>query len=156
MGRRGPAPKPRHLKVLQGNPGKRPLPRASPKPRPSRVSCPEWLSPEAKAEWRRLAPELERLGLLTPLDRSAFAAYCQSFAHWRQAQRVIKEQGHLYVTASGRVQERPQVAIADSSLKTMKAFAVEFGLTPSSRGRFSLPDTAADEEDEFERWLAKR
>ncbi len=125
----------------------------SPRPRPSRVSRPEWLSPEAKAEWKRLAPELERLGLLTPLDRAAFTCYCQSYGHWLQAQRAIKERGTLYVTATGRVRERPEVAIAESSLKLMKAFAVEFGLTPSSRSRFSLPDPPTQEDDAVPRWL---
>ena len=59
----------------------------------------------------------------------------------------------MYVTASGRVRGRPEVAIAESSLKLMRTFAVEFGLTPNSRSRFSLPDSFTEEEDEFERFL---
>ena len=153
MGRRGPTPKPVHLKALEGNPGKRPLKGDNAKPRSVAPDCPDWLSAEAKAEWKRLAPELERLGLLTLLDRAAFSCYCQSFGHWVQAQRVLREHGMMYVTASGRVRERPEVAIAGSSLKLMRAFAVEFGLTPSSRSRFSLPDPLTDEDDEFAWWL---
>ena len=153
MGRRGPPSKPPHLKALEGNPGKRPLKGNNAKPRSVAPDCPDWLSAEAKAEWKRLAPELERLGLLTVLDRAAFSCYCQSFAHWVQAQRVLRERGTMYVTGSGRVRERPEVAIAGSSLKLMRAFAVEFGLTPSSRSRFSLPDPLTQEDDEFARWL---
>ncbi len=153
MGRRGPTPKPAHLKTLEGNPGKRPLKGNSAKPRSVAPDCPDWLSPEAKAEWKRLAPELERLGLLTVLDRAAFSCYCQSYAHVVQAQAVLREHGTMYVTGSGRVRERPEVAIASSSLKLMRAFAVEFGLTPSSRSRFSLPDPLTDEDDKFARWL---
>ncbi len=153
MGRRGPTPKPAHIKALEGNPGKRLLNKRPPRPRPTRPSCPDWLAAEAKAEWKRLAPELERLGLLTVLDRAAFSCYCQSFAHWVQAQRVLREHGMIYVTASGRVRERPEVAIAESSLKLMRAFAVEFGLTPNSRSRFSLPDPLTQEDEEFARWL---
>ncbi len=153
MGRRGPTPKPAHLKALEGNPGKRPLNKRSPRPRPVRPSCPSWVDSEAKAEWQRLAPELERLGLLTPLDRAAFTCYCQSYAHWVKAQRALREHGMMYVTASGRVRERPEVAIAESSLKLMRAFAVEFGLTPNSRSRFSLPEPLTEEDDEFARWL---
>ena len=153
MGRRGPAPKPRHLKMLEGNPGKRPLNRASPRPRPSRVSCPEWLSPEAKVEWKRLAPELQRLGLLTPLDRAAFACYCQTYAHWQQCQRVVVREGPLYLTANGRLRERPEVDMARKYSQFVRAFAVEFGLTPSSRNRLSIDEPPADEDGEFERWL---
>ncbi len=153
MGRRGPAPKPTHLKALEGDPGKRRLKKSGAKPRPVRPSCPSWLASEAKAEWQRLAPELERLGLLTILDRAAFACYCQSYAHWVQAQADLREHGTMYVTASGRVRERPEVAIAESSLKLMRAFAVEFGLTPNSRSRFSLPEPLTEEDDEFARLL---
>jgi hypothetical protein len=32
MGRRGPPPQPTKLRLLSGNPGKRPLPRAEPQP----------------------------------------------------------------------------------------------------------------------------
>jgi P27 family predicted phage terminase small subunit len=151
MGRRGPPPKPAHLKALEGTPGKRPLKGDNAKPRSVAPDCPDWLSAEAKAEWKRLAPELERLGLLTVLDRAAFSCYCQSFGHWVQAQAVLREHGTMYVTASGRVRERPEVSIAESSLKLMRAFAVEFGLTPNSRSRFSLPDPLMEDDDEFER-----
>ena len=147
MGRRGPPPKSSYLKALEGNPGKRPLKGNNAKPRSVAPDCPDWLNAEAKAEWKRLAPELERLGLLTVLDRAAFSCYCQSFGHWVQAQRVLREHGMMYVTASGRVRERPEVAIAESSLKLMRAFAVEFGLTPNSRSRFSLPDPLTEDDD---------
>ena len=153
MGRRGPPPKSPHLKALEGNPGKRPLKGNNAKPRSVAPDCPDWLAVEAKAEWKRLAPELERLGLLTILDRAAFACYCQSYARWVQAQAVLREHGTMYVTASGRMHERPEVAMAGSSLKLMRAFAVEFGLTPNSRSRFSLPDPLTQEDDEFPRWL---
>ncbi|MEE8551357.1 MAG: phage terminase small subunit P27 family, partial [Gemmatimonadota bacterium] len=112
MGRRGPPPKSPYLKALEGNPGKRPLKVNNAKARSAAPDCPDWLSAEAKAEWKRLAPELERLGLLTLLDRAAFSGYCQSYAHWVQAQRVLREHGTRYVTGSGRVRERPEVAIA--------------------------------------------
>src|SRR3989304_3311411 len=105
MGRRGPAAKPASLRLLEGNPGKRPI-REGPKPRPLRPTCPSWLSPQAKAEWRRLAPELERLGLLTHLDRAAFAAYCQSFAQWRGGQAAFEGQGGMYIPANRRRKER--------------------------------------------------
>lgn len=152
MGRRGPAPKPARLKLLRGNPGKRSL-KEGPKARPVRPNCPSWLPAEAKAEWRRLAPQLERLGLLTQLDRAAFACFCVSYAHWRQCQQVIAEQSAMYVTASGRLRERPEVAMAKQFGRLMRDFAVELGLTPNSRSRFSLPSPISDEDAEFEELL---
>ncbi len=33
----------------------------------------------SKAEWKRLAQEMHRLGIISQLDRAALAAYCQAY-----------------------------------------------------------------------------
>src|SRR6516162_2442649 len=83
-------PTPIHLRLLRGNPGKRPI-RPGPEPLvPSSVpEAPAFLSDEAREEWRRIAPELFRLRLLTALDVAALSAYCQSYAHWAEAERAL-------------------------------------------------------------------
>ncbi len=48
MATRGRKPKPTALKVLEGNPGKRPLNLNEPKPEKKAPKCPSWLEPEAK------------------------------------------------------------------------------------------------------------
>lgn len=146
MGARGPLPKPTALRRLEGNPGKRPLNRREPRPRPVAPKCPAWLLPEARREWRRVRPELERLGLLTVVDGVALAGYCQSYARWREAEAAIDEHGATFTTDTGYVGVRPEVAIAQRSLQMLRAFCAEFGLTPASRGRMTLPEVADDGE----------
>jgi P27 family predicted phage terminase small subunit len=153
MGRRGPAPKPTVLKVLQGNPGKRPLNQNEPKPKPIAPKCPSWLDKEAKREWKRVAPELERLGLLTVVDGAALAAYCQAYSRWKQAEEIIKREGMTFTTETGYLMPHPAVKIAEKSMQLIKAFCAEFGLTPSSRCRMSLPEQKED--DEFEEFLSR-
>ena len=53
---RGRRPKPTALKKLEGNPGKRPLNELEPVPPVASLRCPNYLLPEARKEWRRLAP----------------------------------------------------------------------------------------------------
>src|SRR5205085_7950964 len=77
---RGRRPKPTRLKMLTGNPGKRPLNQDEPKPEASIPDCPPELSPAARQEWDRLAAELGALRMLTNLDRAALAAYCTAYA----------------------------------------------------------------------------
>ena len=62
MAARGRKPKPTALKVLEGNPGKRPLNDHEPIPPKGELKCPSWLLPEAKKNgsashprWRRWA-----------------------------------------------------------------------------------------------------
>lgn len=143
MGRRGPLAKPAALKILSGNPGKRPIRRPT-SATAGTVTCPEWLTGEARAEWRRLAPTLSKAGLLTPVDRGAFATYCQTIARWKDCQRVIDEYGPLYVSATGRLLERPDVAMAHKFAKEARALGADFGLTPASRARLEVTDEEID------------
>ncbi len=76
---RGRRPIPTSMKLVTGNPGHRPLNAREPKPANSLPTCPAHLSPTAKAEWKRLAGEMHRLGIVSQLDRVALAAYCQAY-----------------------------------------------------------------------------
>ena len=44
--------------------------------------------PEAKKEWERLAELMNQMGVLTEVDMAAFAAYCQSYARWKEARFI--------------------------------------------------------------------
>lgn len=72
---RGRRPKPTRLKVLTGNPGKRPLNQTEPRPEITVPDCPIELGEVARREWNRLVGELAALKLLTNFDRAALAAY---------------------------------------------------------------------------------
>ncbi len=80
----GRKPKPTALKKLEGNPGKRKLNTKEPVPEKGMPDCPKWLLPEAREEWKRLCQKLSEMGVLTEIDMAAFAAYCQSYARWKE------------------------------------------------------------------------
>lgn len=168
MSRRGPAPKPTRLKIAAGNPGKRPLNPREPKPATVDPPMPMWLSKRAQAEWRRIVPELLKLGLLTSIDLAALAAYCQAYAEFEIATRTIEEEGRIcrvplladkditelvtdpktgvqeskLVALKGqrigeRLKTHPAVTQQRESLRLVKQFLAEFGLSPSSRSGVS-------------------
>lgn len=158
-----PTPVPTALKELRGNPGKRALNKAEPKPELGRPACPAFLDRDARAEWRRIVPELEAVGLLTRVDRVALAAYCQSYSRWKQAEEVLSEgglslelkkvnrMGHEYVYGA---MPRPEVGISQRERMLLKSFLVEFGLTPASRSRIQVAPPA--KKDAFEEWAGGR
>lgn len=151
MSIRGRKPTPTHLKILEGNPGKRPLNMNEPKPRPVTLPCPKWLDTEAKREWRRISKELEVLGLVTVIDRVALAGYCQAYARWKEAEEFLQKHGTIFVIKddegkSKYMQQVPQVSISLKYLQIVKAFCAEFGLSPSSRSRISVPDPTYDDD----------
>lgn len=151
MATRGRKPKPTALKLLEGNPGKRQLnmnePRFAQKMPPE---CPDWLEEEAQAEWDRLSETLFEMGILTDLDVAAFAAYCQAYARWREAEEFISKHGSIVKTKTGYWQQVPQVSIAHSNQKIMMQAAAEFGLTPSARSRIIAGNAKKEEVDEME------
>lgn len=131
----GPAPKPTALKRLEGNPGHRKLNDKEPNANSGVPVCPSWLLPDAKNEWKRLAKKLYQIGILTVNDRTTFAAYCQSYARWKEANEHLEADGSVVLTKNGFEQPSAWVAIANTNQKLMMQAAAEFGLTPSVRSR---------------------
>src|SRR5215475_4281654 len=112
MGRRGPAPKPTRVKILQGNPGHRRLPTDEVQPAVGdKLKCPSWLHKHARAKWRELAPILLRLGLLTEADGESFAIACQTWAEWRLAVERLNADG-LTVEVKGKLRQHPFWGVA--------------------------------------------
>ena len=131
----GRKPIPTNLKMLRGNPGRRPLPKNEPKIPAGIPKVPPHLNREAKKEWKRIVPELEQAGLLTKVDGSALAAYCDCFSTWAQASRKIKKGGLTVTGDNGIPVVSPYLKISNAALDRMRQFLVEFGMTPSSRSK---------------------
>jgi P27 family predicted phage terminase small subunit len=136
---RGRRPKPTRLKLLTGNPGKRPMNENEPKPNPAIPECPPELGPAARREWDRLVHELAVLRLLTNLDRAALAAYCGAYGMWAEATEAIQKFGSMVKSPTGFPIQSPYVSIANRQAEIMMRIASEFGFTPASRSRISAP-----------------
>jgi len=139
---RGRRPKPTRLKVLTGNPGKRPLNATEPRPQAIIPDCPPELGEIARREWNRLVGELAALRMITNLDRAALAAYCGAYALWAEATEAIQKYGTMVKSPSGYPQQSPYVSIANRQAEIMMRIASEFGFTPASRSRIATPSQA--------------
>ena len=127
----GRKPKPTHLKLVQGNPGKRPLNRAEPVPA---TGCPKpkFLKGRAAKIWDEYAPELERIGVLTAVDGHMFATWC-----------VLAEDV-----------ERDPKGMTASRIAQMRALASSFGLDASSRSRLSVKGADKSKDDKADQYFA--
>lgn len=151
----GRKPKPTKIHLLNGNPSRLNLDArmaSEPKPKPIAPDCPEHLDDAARAEWFATAPELERVGLLTLLDKAAFAAYCQVYSRWVNAEEHIKKHGLLIKSPNGYPMPNPYLNIATRALDQMMRLLVEFGLSPSARSRIEVK-TPSEDPDPMERLL---
>ncbi len=99
---RGRRPKPTRLKMLTGNPGKRPLNARRAAARGQRFrNARRNLDRLRAAEWDRLVGELAALRMLTNLDRAALAAYCGAYALWAEATEAIQKYGAMVKSPTG-------------------------------------------------------
>lgn len=168
MGLRGPPKKPTELKMLQGIPGgKHKLTPDEPKPKRLRGSKPpEFLDQESRKVWRKFAPRLEALGLLTELDTQAFGRYCELYARWLKAGQVLKsnagkthvpifhphsEEELQQMKANPNlkipprlkyIQELPEAMEYRHLLGELLRLEMHFGMTPSSRSSISVVGSA--------------
>lgn len=153
----GRKPKPAELKLLTGNPGKRPVRRAAEagRKRLRAPSPPEWLPAEGQEEWRRVAPLLLAMRVLRDTDLMALAVYCEAVARFRQARQDLDDNGGLTTdTGTGSIKTHPSVTVLNQAVAQMRAFMVEFGMTPSSRGR--VASEAPREKSELEQYLERK
>lgn len=159
MGARGPAAVASNVHHLRGNPSKKTAAQLSDSLQPEIEipGCPPHLLKEAKKEWKRITPELQRYGLISTLDRSALASYCQSWAllvyveerirkNMETAERKraeCEERGEEYaggdglveVTKNGNVIYSPYWVMRNRAHYAIERALINFGLSPAARGR---------------------
>lgn len=153
----GRKPKPTHLKLVTGNPGKRSLPKREAKTKPALPKPPPFLTADAVEEWNRIARQLFNLGVLAEIDRAALAAYCQAYGRWAQAEKALKQMaerdhltgGLMIKTSNGNAIQNPLVGTANKAASDMMRYAAEFGMTPSARSRITATPPEQEDRDEF-------
>lgn len=119
-------------------------------PKKDKIKTPKWLDKTAKKEWRRVCKELEELGLLTNIDITALAIYCDAFSKLLQANSEIESRGMFveYTNKAGatNIIENPAVRTANKYADIIRKMCAEFGLTPSARAKLTLPKEEEEED----------
>ncbi|UQY45057.1 phage terminase small subunit P27 family [Mixta hanseatica] len=138
----GRRPKPTHLKVVTGNPGKRALNKKEPKPTREIPSPPSHLTDEGKTAWGRLSVLLDGMGVLTVADAFALERLCDVYAEILQLREDVEAEGRTYKTQTAQgdtlTKANPSVAMLADADRRFKSYLVEFGLTPAARSKVNV------------------
>jgi len=151
---RGRKPNPTAKRMLEGNPGKRPLNFNEPILPPIDPSVFDAPPPEldhnpvAQAEWKYLAPKLRRAKHVTAGDKGALIALCIEWARYLEAMAQVHRRGMVVPAPSGYPIPNPYLAIGTRALQACIKLWPELGLTPSSRSRVSVASDG-DTDDGF-------
>jgi P27 family predicted phage terminase small subunit len=145
---RGRKPKPTHIRLVEGNAGKRPINGKEPQPRGNLYDPPHWFSETQRAGWA-YAIDSAPPGLLKRVDRSALVTWVVAEDLHRQAAELLgTSKAVLIKTPNGMPVQSPYIGIINKQALVMLKAASEMGFTPASRSRVKVED-APDEDDEF-------
>jgi P27 family predicted phage terminase small subunit len=76
-------------------------------------------------------------------DTMTLGAYCQAYAHWRQAEELLarmaddKMHGLLVKGSKGQPVPNPLIEVSRMAARDMVRYAAEFGFSPAARSRIS-------------------
>ncbi len=165
---RGRKPKPTHLKLVQGNPGKRRI-KNSPEPDKKRPPCPSFMKHEARKAWKYACDQLEKMGTLGSSDQAIIAGYCTQWEIMVLATRRLHEiaaegdrraiataqangreippermksgdYGHAFITqtTNGNLIQNPLFCIANAAWEKCTRYAAMLGFSPTDRARIDI------------------
>ena len=117
--------------------GCKPELRADPNALDASTRPPSWLSRHAKAEWRRIMPELAKRRILTNADLGSLESYCVAMGRVRQLEALLRAEIDLKLLRA-----------QDKSMVTARQLAAELGLTPVSRSRPVVRENDNEGEDD--------
>jgi P27 family predicted phage terminase small subunit len=153
MGKRGPKPTPTKLKILRGNPGRRPTNKSEPQPATDGVVMPPHLGEVAAAKWGEVLPLLQSVKVMTRADIEALARYCDTYEWWLATRARLKKEGDTYPILNDKgdvkyIAQRPEVSIAHKLAVQLRQLEQDFGLNPSARTGLHVEEPKQENEDD--------
>ena len=140
MGERGPVPIPharrRNKRLSTG----KTIPVAAPE-------MPDDLEGEAAAEWERIVPEIEAMGLIATLDRGVLIRYCRGWAAWLDIDEKLRATGLLVKGRRDGLVRNPLWMMRSDIENTLRELGKQLGLTPAARLRAGVKHEVPDADD---------
>ncbi len=119
------------------------------------LPAPDWLSEDAKAQWRSVLPLLAQRRILTEADLGTFENFCIAMGTVREMEREIQKLGHVQkvykVDNEGNsclisTRKNPAVSIQSDAMTRARLLAAELGCTPVSRSRPTIEDNDGEDD----------
>jgi len=148
---RGRRPKHPKIKLLEGNPGKRPISNVLDEEPMEKIQKPDFFDKYASRIWDELAPQLVADGRLTPLTKAGFEILCVLKGRMIKIEEELQSQNFLKQGYRKDSVKNPLLTIYKTTVDQFFKFAQEYGLTPQSRQRLIIKPSEPD--DPFSRFI---
>lgn len=143
MAYRGLPKKPTKLRLLHGDQPCR-INKDEPQPADGSPVCPPEIAPDVRAVWDYTLGHLDAMGMASGADRDALICYCEAVVAHRKASALLARSPVLIQGHRGVLVRNPAVAMQRDASNVIRAFAHEFGLTPSARSEIRMGGATAN------------
>ncbi|HIC1917612.1 phage terminase small subunit P27 family [Citrobacter freundii] len=162
----GPPKTPTHLRLVRGNPSKRPINKNEPQPPKGVPPVPKHFDKQGKYWFKRMAEELDAIGVISLLDARALELLVEAYTEYRHHCETLDREGYTYAVYSdddadeGKEREirmikpHPAAMMKADAWKRLRTMLAEFGMTPSSRSKVSKDKP--DDDDLLSQFLNSR
>ncbi|MCL5502103.1 phage terminase small subunit P27 family [Escherichia coli] len=146
----GPPKTPSHLRLVRDNPSKRPINKDEPKPPKGVPPTPKHFDKQGKYWFKRMAEELDVVGVLSELDARALELLVEAYTEYRHHCETLEREGYTYAVYSEddgderkereirMIKAHPAAIMKADAWKRLRAMLAEFGMTPASRSKVSI------------------
>ncbi|MBC2576568.1 phage terminase small subunit P27 family [Peptostreptococcus canis] len=121
------------------------------------LKAPNWLSKEAKKEFKRVVEESEPLKLIDNMDLSILSIYCDAYATYIEVTKKINEYGFSDVNDEGEIfikdETKDLVKIKKMQVDTIMQCSSKLGLATSDRLRLVIPKSEESATNPFLKYL---
>jgi P27 family predicted phage terminase small subunit len=153
-------PTPTAIRLVKGNPGKRPMPKNEPKfkmPK-ERIAPEEYLGKHAdimteyaRDAWDIITPDLHSAGVLTIGDYMACIGLCIALGDYIEARKYAAKSGRFIVNEDKKPKTSPFVTRAAHAWESAYSMMAAFGMNPSDRTRIRSAIEAKTDDNPFVR-----
>ncbi|AYL75986.1 phage terminase small subunit P27 family [Citrobacter freundii] len=162
----GPPKTPTHLRLVRGNPSKRPINKNEPQPPKGVPPVPKHFDKQGKYWFKRMAEELDAIGVISQLDARALELLVEAYTEYRHHCETLDREGYTYAVYSDddadegqereirMIKPHPAAMMKADAWKRLRAMLAEFGMTPSSRSKVSKDKP--DDDDLLSQFLNSR
>lgn len=162
----GPPKTPTHLRLVRGNPSKRPINKNEPQPPKGVPPVPKHFDKQGKYWFKRMADELDAIGVMSQLDARALELLVEAYTEYRHHCDTLEREGYTYAVYSDEepdegkereirmIKAHPAAMMKADAWKRLRAMLAEFGMTPSSRSKVSKDKP--DDDDLLSQFLNSR
>ena len=116
---------------------------------------PHWLTPEAAAEWYEIVPVLARMRVIGEADQHAIALLADALSKWKHLTNEIKTHGYVHEVTdqngNKKMVRSPHITMHIEYGQIVQKMLIQFGLTPSARGRITTDGNKEKKDNTFSR-----